>query len=60
MKSFAPYLLAVAAFPLGGWAQLPLNQPVPDVTAYDMEGEAVYLRDRFQGAYSVVVFGCLT
>ena len=40
--------------------QLPLNEPVPDVTAFDESGNPFPLREKLKGQYSVIVFGCLT
>ncbi len=37
-----------------------LDQPVPDVSAYDAEGNPFAFREKLRGKYSVVVFGCLT
>jgi cytochrome oxidase Cu insertion factor (SCO1/SenC/PrrC family) len=51
-----PLLLLIS--PLS--AQLPVGEPVPDVTAYDAKGEKFHLNEKLKGEYSVVVFGCLT
>tara|TARA_R110002096_G_scaffold173997_4_gene349573 strand:+ start:7101 stop:7289 length:189 start_codon:yes stop_codon:yes gene_type:complete len=53
------FVLGLGAFSAQA-QQLPLNQPVPDVTAYDADGNAFSFRDNLKGETSVVVFGCLT
>lgn len=37
-----------------------LGEPLPDLRAYDAEGNAIELRSALEGHYSVIVFGCLT
>jgi peroxiredoxin len=36
-----------------------LGEPLPDITAYDQEGQELELRD-LKDSYAVLVFGCLT
>ena len=56
-----PVLLWLISSPTFSNAQqLPLNEPVPDVTAYDESGNPFPFREKLKGHYSVIVFGCLT
>lgn len=41
-------------------AQLPSDEEVPKVTAYDAKGAAFPFQEKMKGHYSVIVFGCLT
>ena len=37
-----------------------VGDPIPDVTGFDEHGAPFPLRERLQGSYTVLVFGCLT
>ena len=41
-------------------ARIPLDEKVPEVTAYDSKGEPFPFSEKMKGHYSVIVFGCLT
>ena len=41
-------------------AGLKLGMPMPDLTAYDADGNPLNLRELMTGHYSILVFGCLT
>ena len=63
MKTFSALLAAGLCVSTAAAQQNPdslLNQPVPEVTAYDAEGNPIAFREKMRGGYSVVVFGCLT
>lgn len=60
MKTLVLLLFSLFAIPLSATAQLPNQQLVPDVTAFDAEGNAFPFQEKMKGNYSVVVFGCLT
>ena len=37
-----------------------IGEPMPDLTVYDAEGEALRLRELLRDHYTVLVLGCLT
>ena len=53
-------LIAICGLTASAQAQLPNNEQVADVMAYDEEGKPFHFREKMKGKYSVVVFGCLT
>ena len=58
MKKLCPLLLLLLAGT--AIARLPVDEKVPNVTAYDSEGTAFPLQEKMKDHYSVIVFGCLT
>lgn len=57
-----PVSTAFAQGPRGKSNQpLPLQgKELPDVSAFDSEGEPFALRQKLKGRHAVIVFGCLT
>ena len=55
-----PILFILFAAATSAQAQVPNNEPVADVMAYDEDGKPFHFREEMKGKYSVVVFGCLT
>ena len=60
IASSANSLLAQGGGPSRGQTMLLQGKELPDVAAYDEEGEPFALREKLNGKHAVLVFGCLT